>query len=60
MLPPALWPVVLIKHVVNVFLVLNYIPPAPFKKNGIRCLSGAAGKYWNTPDVEGNIEQQIL
>lgn len=32
MLPPALWPVVLIKHVVNVFLVLNYIPPAPFKK----------------------------
>lgn len=60
MLPPALWPVVLIKHVVNVFLVLNYIPPAPFKKNGIQCLSGAAGKYWSTPDVEGNIEQQIL
>lgn len=28
----AVWPVVLIKHVVNVILFLNYIPPAPFKK----------------------------
>lgn len=38
----AVWPVVLIKHVVNVFF-LNNIPPAPFKKMEFDASQGPQG-----------------
>lgn len=49
------WPVVLIKHVVNVFVFLNNLPWFPVEWMGFnrfQIWAGAAGKYWNTPDVE--------